>query len=221
MRKIILVFVTFSLMIGIMNGLNMKEINRGYKFYAEGAKKKDKEKVNKSIAVFKKLEKDKPKNAFYKVLLGNCLFLKARDAFFLSKMSWVNRGKKKHDEAVKISPDNIWVRIERGIMSMNLPDFLNRFEIAKKDFEYLTKKIEKLSPEDLIEIEGYKLYKKDDESIKQFYQKTKQKIYYYASKVRLKEENSEDAKKYLTKAISINYNSYWKEKADKKLEELN
>jgi len=175
-RKIILIFVALCLILSAVNGINLKDVNRGYKYYVEGAKKEDKAGTDRAIAVFKKLENDDPKNALYKALLGNSFFLKARDAFLLSKLSWVNKGKKKHDEAVKINPGNIWVRIERGIMSMNLPDFLNRFEIAQNDFEYLIHEIENLTPKDLTKIEGYRFYKKDDESIKQFYQKTKQKI---------------------------------------------
>ena len=55
----------------------------------------------------------------------------------LKKMSHVNKGIGLMDKAIKLDPDNISVRLVRGLNSSRLPGFLNRGEVAIEDFEHL------------------------------------------------------------------------------------
>jgi len=68
----------------------------------------------------------------------------------IKKMSHVNKGAGLMDEAVKGAPDNISVRITRGLNSRRLPSFLERGPIALEDFEYLVHLMEKDSEITLI-----------------------------------------------------------------------
>lgn len=59
------------------------------------------------------------------------------------KMDYVKKGFELLDEAVQIAPDNIEVRMARGLTGIAVPDFLKRYDNAIKDFEYIINSAEK------------------------------------------------------------------------------
>lgn len=89
------------------------------------------------------LLKIQPDNAEARSLYGSVLTMRARDAWFpLFKASYVNRGLKQLDQAVKLSPDSIRIRLVRGKTSLALPAMFNRIDTAIEDFEYLKQRRE-------------------------------------------------------------------------------
>ena len=64
--------------------------------------------------------------------------MRGRDAADpLDKMKYVEKGMDEMDRAVEIAPDDISVRLVRGINSLKLPSMFNRLPIAIKDLSFL------------------------------------------------------------------------------------
>ena len=57
------------------------------------------------------------------------------------QLRYVKKGTRLMDRALKKDPDNIGARLQRGNNSLNLPPFLSRAHYAKRDFQYLLKKV--------------------------------------------------------------------------------
>jgi hypothetical protein len=55
----------------------------------------------------------------------------------MSKLKFVKSGARKMDKAIKMSPDNVDVRMLRGTNSLNLPKFLKRGRYAILDFQHV------------------------------------------------------------------------------------
>ena len=214
MKKFLIILFIILIVTNVWS-YDIKSVKEGYNYYIEGANGK-KESVDKALKIYEKLVKNNKEDSLLNAILGSVYFLKSRDANFFKKMGWVNKGKRFHDEAVKLNPDNIFVRMERGILSLNLPGFLGRFNFAVKDFLFLEKKINKIKYYHLEDYKGYKLFKREDESDEEFYKRTKQKIYYYRGLVELKNGSESKAKNYLRNVIEIKEN-YWSKRAQKKL----
>jgi tetratricopeptide (TPR) repeat protein len=94
--------------------------------------------VDKGFACFDKVLQIDPSNAVALVYRGSLWTLRARDAWWpFTKMKDVDKGVDEMDKAVDLAPDNVSVRLVRGINSVNLPSMFHRLPIALKDFEYL------------------------------------------------------------------------------------
>jgi tetratricopeptide (TPR) repeat protein len=78
--------------------------------------------------------------------LGSAYTLLAKDAGdLMSKSSYMDRGVEYMDKAVRMTPDDISVRLIRANNSKSLPKFLNRRPVAYEDFEHLASLFEKRS----------------------------------------------------------------------------
>ena len=81
------------------------------------------------------------KQAMGMALLGSVLTMRARDAFWpKTRLDYVRRGLKTMDAAVKLAPDDAEVRLVRALNNFEMPNFLNRDEIARNDFEWIWEK---------------------------------------------------------------------------------
>jgi cytochrome c-type biogenesis protein CcmH/NrfG len=94
--------------------------------------------VDKGFTCFDKVLQIDPANAVALVYRGSFWTLRARDAWWpFTKMKDVDKGVDEMDKAVDLAPDNISVRLMRGINSVNLPSMFHRLPVALKDFEYM------------------------------------------------------------------------------------
>jgi tetratricopeptide (TPR) repeat protein len=94
--------------------------------------------VDKGFTCFDKILQIDPSIAVALVYRGSLWTLRARDAWWpFTKMKDVDKGVDEMDKAVDLAPDNISVRLVRGINSVNLPSMFHRLPIALKDFEYM------------------------------------------------------------------------------------
>ncbi|MDI6752533.1 MAG: tetratricopeptide repeat protein [bacterium] len=144
----------------------------------------DEKAVKEAEKVFKKVLWLEPDNVEVLAWYGSTLTLKGRDAWFpISKLRYVNQGIEKMNEAVKIAPDNITVRMIRANNSLGLPDFFDRLKFAITDSEYLLK-LKKKSPKAF-----------PDELLLQ--------IYLNLGRAYQKKGETEKAKKYLNKVIKL------------------
>ena len=83
------------------------------------------------------------KHAMGMALLGSVLTMRARDAFWPNtRLDYVKRGLKAMDAAVKLAPDDAEVRLVRALNNAKMPNFLNRDEIARNDFEWIWEKVQ-------------------------------------------------------------------------------
>ncbi len=94
--------------------------------------------VDKGFACYDKVLALDPSNAVALVYRGSLWTLRARDAWWpFTKMKDVDKGIDEMDKAVDLAPDNVTVRLVRGINSVQLPSMFHRLSIGLKDFEYL------------------------------------------------------------------------------------
>lgn len=100
----------------------------------------------KAAAYLQKAHSLLPADDEVKAYLGSATTMVGRDSWnVFAKISIVNQGIKMMDEAVAEAPDNIVVRMVRANNSLELPEFLKRKNMAKKDFQYLKMLITKPS----------------------------------------------------------------------------
>jgi tetratricopeptide (TPR) repeat protein len=93
--------------------------------------------------ILEKLTRDEPQNALALAYLGSVYTLKSRDAFpGPSKFSFLKKGLKTMDQAVKMDPQNPAPRFIRAMNNFHLPAIINRRDNARADFEVLLKQIE-------------------------------------------------------------------------------
>ncbi len=94
--------------------------------------------VEKGFTCFDKVLELDPSNAVALAYRGSLWTLRARDAWWpFTKMKDVDKGVDEMDKAVDLAPDNIPVRLVRGINSIHLPSMFRRLPIALKDFDYM------------------------------------------------------------------------------------
>ena len=83
------------------------------------------------------------KHAKGMALLGSVLTMRARDAFWPNtRLDYLKRGLNTMDAAVKLAPDDAEVRLIRAVNNFQMPNFLNRDEIARNDFEWIWEKVQ-------------------------------------------------------------------------------
>lgn len=98
----------------------------------------DKGAVDKGFSCFDKVLELDHANAVALVYRGSLWTLRGRDAWWpFTKMSHVEKGIDEMDRSADLAPDNITVRLARGINSVQLPDMFHRLPVALKDFNYL------------------------------------------------------------------------------------
>ncbi len=94
--------------------------------------------VDKGFTCFDKILQIDPSSAIALAYRGSLWTLRARDAWWpFTKMKDVDKGVDEMDKAVDLAPDNISVRLVRGINSVNLPSMFHRLPVALKDFEHM------------------------------------------------------------------------------------
>lgn len=88
---------------------------------------------------------------------GRFWTLKARASWWPpTKMSYMRKGGEDLDEAVSMAPDNIMVRLLRGINSLGMPGFLGRLSSALEDFIVILRHPD--FPEQTKELKGMAFY---------------------------------------------------------------
>ncbi|MFZ1081818.1 MAG: tetratricopeptide repeat protein [Candidatus Kryptoniota bacterium] len=140
-----------------------------------------------------------PTNAMALAYRGSLWTMRGRDAFWpFTKMNDVDKGIDEMDKAVDLAPDNITVRLTRGINSVHLPSMFKRLGTALKDFSYLLKM----------------------PAFPHFDAGLQSTIYYWAG-VAYKQDNQRDkAKEYLQKAIDAAPGSDNAKNAQQELKDL-
>jgi len=152
----------------------------------------------KSVRYLEKARKLAPEDYEILAYLGSAKTMVARDSWnVITKVSQVNKGVKMIDKAVKMAPDNIAIRMLRANNSLALPGFFKRRHLAKGDFLYIEKLIEK-NPSIADSI-------------------TKAEVFYKLGMIYKNEKNSSKAKKYFKKAIDIAHASKWAIMAEEEL----
>ncbi len=104
----------------------------------------DKEAVKKAHKMFKEICTDDPDNHLAEAYLGSATALLGRDEIDPNKrFTLVLQGLKKLDRVVAKEPENIEIRIMRGAVCYNLPEFyFHRQTTAVEDFSYLVSRYE-------------------------------------------------------------------------------
>jgi tetratricopeptide (TPR) repeat protein len=98
----------------------------------------DQDAVEKGFAYLDKALMIEPRNAVALAYRGSLWTQRGRDASDpLEKMGDVEKGVDDLDNAVEMAPDNVTVRLVRGVNSIQLPPMFNRLGTALKDFNHL------------------------------------------------------------------------------------
>ncbi|MBM4161680.1 MAG: hypothetical protein FJ217_11365 [Ignavibacteria bacterium] len=105
------------------------------RIYHDQAVNGDDAAVEKGFRCFDKLVALDSANAVAVVYRGSFWTMRARDAWWPpTKLKYMRQGGKEMDQAVEMAPDNIMVRLIRGINSLSLPSLFGRLETALEDF---------------------------------------------------------------------------------------
>jgi len=100
--------------------------------------------AKKAVQVLDEAFRTKPDDNVVLCYLGNAYVLLAKDGGEQAdRAANVNRGFEYMDKAVRRAPDDVTVRITRGMSAKASPKFLGRRPVAYEDFEYLTDLIDK------------------------------------------------------------------------------
>ena len=104
----------------------------------------DKEAAKKAHKMFKQICASDPQNYLAEAYLGSATALLGRDEIDPNKrFTLVIRGLKILDRVVSKQPENIEIRISRGSVCHNLPEFyFHRLSTAVEDFSYLASRYE-------------------------------------------------------------------------------
>ena len=138
-------------------------------------------------------------NALAMAYRGSLWTLRARGAWWpFTKMSDVDKGVDDMDKAVDLAPDNIGVRIVRGINSVSLPSMFHRLPIALKDFDYLL----------------------NNSRFAMFDPHLQATIYYWGGIANKNDGQSVKAKELLQKAVSADPNSDFGKRAANELKQI-
>ncbi|HTR82417.1 MAG TPA: tetratricopeptide repeat protein [Bacteroidota bacterium] len=155
--------------------------------------------VDKGFECFDKILQADPSNAVAWAYRGSLWTLRARDAWWpFTKMKDVDKGVDQLDKAVDLAPNDVNVRIVRGINSVNLPSMFHRLPIALKDFDYLM----------------------NDPRFAHLGPNLQATIYYWAGVAYKNDSQTSKAKELLQKAISADPNSDTARKAESELKQL-
>jgi tetratricopeptide (TPR) repeat protein len=123
-----------------------------------------------------------PTNAVAFAYRGSLWTMRGRDAWWpFTKMSDVDKGIDELDKAVDLAPENVSIRITRGVNSVHLPSMFKRLGTALKDFNFLL---------------NHPAFPKFDAGL----QST---IYYWAGVAHKQDNQRDKAKGFLQKAIDL------------------
>lgn len=88
-----------------------------------------------------------PANALALAYLGNAVIMVARDSRnLMTKASTVQKGLEKLDQAVKLSPDDLHIRLLRAGSGKRLPKLFGRKSVARDDLAHAITLIENHTP---------------------------------------------------------------------------
>lgn len=98
----------------------------------------NKKSVDEGFACLDTLLAHDPTSAVALAYRGSLWTMRGRDAWWpFAKLNDVHKGIDEMDKAVDLAPDNVSVRLVRGINSVHLPSMFKRLGTAMKDFYYL------------------------------------------------------------------------------------
>jgi tetratricopeptide (TPR) repeat protein len=168
------------------------------KLYHDQGAAGSEESVEKGFTCLDKALQLEPTNAVALAYRGSLWTMRGRDAWFpFTKLSHVDKGIDELDKAADLAPDNISVRLTRGINSMQLPSIFKRLGTALKDFSYLLA----------------------DPRFPHFDASLQSTIYYWAGVANKRDNQFTKAKELLEKAIAVAPESDTAQKAKKELKE--
>ena len=111
--------------------------------YSSQASRQSKSSIPKAVEFLTKAHQLNPEDSVTLVYLGSSTTMMARTTKNpLRKLKYANRGIALMDKAAKRDPDNVTVRMVRGMNATRLPAIFNRGEVAWEDFEHLASLIE-------------------------------------------------------------------------------
>jgi tetratricopeptide (TPR) repeat protein len=168
------------------------------KIYHDQGAGGNEEAVDKGFKYLDKVIELDPVNPVAHAYRGSLWTMRGRDAWFpFTKLKHVNKGIDELDKAADLAPDNIAVRITRGINSTQLPSMFKRLGTALKDFSFLLA----------------------DSRFAYLDVQLQSTIYYWAGIVYKRDNQAGKAKEYLKKAISTAPESQIAKQAEKELKE--
>lgn len=173
-------------------------IKLGRMYHDQGVAGND-DAVEKGFTCLDKALQIDPSNAIALAYRGSLWTLRARNAWWpFTKLKNVDKGIDELDKAVDLAPDNITVRLVRGINSVNLPSMFRRLPIAIKDFDYLL----------------------NDARFAHFNPQLQSTIFCWAGIAYKNDGQTVKAKELLQKAVSADPNSNTARKAENELKQL-
>jgi tetratricopeptide (TPR) repeat protein len=155
--------------------------------------------VEKSFECFDKALAIDSMNAVALAYRGSLWTMRARDSWWPpSKLNHLRRGGAELDRAVEIAPDNIMVRLLRGINGLGLPAFAGRLPTSLEDFIILLR--HPALPEQTREL--------------------KVAIYYYAGVAHKRADEYDRARELFKRAISIMPDSEFARRSQEELRDM-
>ena len=98
----------------------------------------DEDAVEEAQKMFESVLAIQKDNAEALVYLGSTLTMRGRDAMMpWTKLDFVEKGCDKMDKAVLLAPNDISIRMTRGMNNINLPGFFNRLPYTIEDLSYI------------------------------------------------------------------------------------
>lgn len=102
----------------------------------------DKKVIEQQIKKFKTVTENTPGDSLARAYLGSAYALRAKAGIFgPSKLSYLNKGKRELEAAVKAAPDDPRVRMVRAIGYYKVPKKFDTRPTAVSDFEFLLKQV--------------------------------------------------------------------------------
>lgn len=155
--------------------------------------------VERSFECFDKALAIDSTNAVALAYRGSLWTMRARDAWWPpSKLNHLRRGGAELDRAVEIAPDNIMVRLIRGINGLGLPAFVGRLPTSLEDFIVLLR--HPALPEQTREL--------------------KVAVYYYAGVAHKRADEYDRARELFKRAISIMPDSEFARRSQEELRDM-
>ena len=169
------------------------------KLYHDEAAAGDADAVDKGFQCFDRLLTIDTSNVIALAYRGDLWALRARNSWWPpSKWSYLRKGAAELDLAVGLAPDNMMVRLFRGMNALAAPGFFGRLSIALEDFIVLLK--HPAFPEQSKEL--------------------KVSIYYYAGVAHKRADDYDRARELFKKAISLLPGSDFARRAQEELKHM-
>jgi tetratricopeptide (TPR) repeat protein len=169
------------------------------KLYHDKAAEGDKEAVEKSFQCLDKLLSIDTSNVVALAYRGDLWAMRARESWWPpSKWSHLRKGAAELDLAVGRAPDNMMIRLLRGMNALAAPGFFGRLQVALEDFIVLLK---------------HPAFQDQSEELRV-------SIYYYAGVAHKRAEDYDKARSLFMKAISLLPESDFAKRAEAELKDL-